>query len=89
MTNGPHEHGAFFTALSASDGRQRCSLRGTGLAPALCMLWEEEIPGGAHWSGVLRRGVVLRLIAGGADANVAALFFSRELDGTTYPEALV
>jgi urea carboxylase-associated protein 2 len=43
------------------------------------MLWEEEIPGGAHWSGVLRRGVVLRLVAGGDDANVAALFFSREM----------
>lgn len=42
------------------------------------MLWEEEIPGGAHWSGVLRRGVVLRLTAGGDDANVAALFYSRE-----------
>jgi uncharacterized protein len=42
------------------------------------MLWEEEIPGGAHWSGVLRRGVVLRLVAGGDDANVAALFYSRE-----------
>src|SRR5688572_6059861 len=26
-------------------------------------LWEEEIPGGSHWSGVLRRGVVLRLVA--------------------------
>jgi len=42
------------------------------------MLWEEEIPGGAHWSAVIRRGVVLRLIAGGDDANVAALFYNRE-----------
>src|SRR5688572_14663216 len=54
------------------------SRRGTGFALALCMLWEEEIPGGAHWSGVLRRGVILRLIARGDDANVAALFYSRE-----------
>ena len=42
------------------------------------MLWEEEIPGGAHWSAVIRRGVVLRLQALGDDANVAALFYSRE-----------
>jgi len=42
------------------------------------MLWEDEIPGGSHWSAVLRRGVTLRLTALGADANVAALFYSRE-----------
>lgn len=42
------------------------------------MLWEEEIPGGSHWSAVLRRGVTLRVTAAGDDANVAALFYSRE-----------
>ena len=42
------------------------------------MLWEEEIPGGAHWSAVIRRGVVLRLTAEADDANVAALFYNRE-----------
>jgi len=42
------------------------------------MLWEEEIPGGAHWSAVIRRGVVLRLTAQADDANVAALFYNRE-----------
>lgn len=42
------------------------------------MKWEEEIPGGSHWSGVLRRGSLLRLIARGDDANVAALFYNRE-----------
>jgi uncharacterized protein len=42
------------------------------------MVWEEEIPGGAHWSAVVRRGTVLRLLATGDDANVAALFYSRE-----------
>ena len=41
-------------------------------------LWEESILGGAHWSGVLRRGATLRLTALGDDANVAALFYSRE-----------
>jgi urea carboxylase-associated protein 2 len=44
----------------------------------MTLLWEEEIVGGSHWSGVIRRGVVLRLTAGAADANVAALFFNRE-----------
>jgi urea carboxylase-associated protein 2 len=42
------------------------------------LLWAEEIPGGTHWSGVVRRGVVLRLTALADDANVAALFYSRE-----------
>ncbi len=42
------------------------------------MHWEEEIIGGAHWSGVLRRGSLLRLTARGDDANLAALFYSRE-----------
>jgi urea carboxylase-associated protein 2 len=41
-------------------------------------LWEEELAGGAHWSAVMRRGVSLRLIARRDDANVAALFYSRE-----------
>ena len=42
------------------------------------LLWHYALPGGSHWSAVLRRGVTLRLTAGGADANVAALFYSRE-----------
>jgi urea carboxylase-associated protein 2 len=46
--------------------------------PSLELLWTEALRGGAHWSGVLRRGQSLRLIADGADANVAALFYSRE-----------
>lgn len=41
-------------------------------------LWTEALRGGAHWSGVLRRGQSLRLTAEGPDANVAALFYSRE-----------
>jgi urea carboxylase-associated protein 2 len=40
--------------------------------------WSEELPGGSHWSAVMRRGSVLRLTALGDDANVAALFYSRE-----------
>lgn len=41
-------------------------------------LWEEMVPGGAHWSAVIRRGTVLRLTAQADDANVAALFYNRE-----------
>jgi uncharacterized protein len=41
-------------------------------------LWSQELRGGTHWSGVLRRGVSLRLTAAGDDANVAALFYSHE-----------
>jgi uncharacterized protein len=41
-------------------------------------LWTEALSAGAHWSAILRRGQSLRLIAGGPDANVAALFYSRE-----------
>ncbi|HJT50976.1 MAG TPA: urea carboxylase, partial [Nitrosospira sp.] len=33
-------------------------------------LWEQHIPGGCHWSGILRRGTTLRLTdeTGGANA---------------------
>jgi urea carboxylase-associated protein 2 len=41
-------------------------------------LWTEALNGGAHWSGILRRGQSLRLTAMGPEANVAALFYSRE-----------
>ena len=51
---------------------------GRAALPAVEVLWEERLPGGTHWSGVLRRGHSLRLTALGADANVAALFYSRE-----------
>jgi urea carboxylase-associated protein 2 len=39
-------------------------------------LWEELIPGGCHWSGVLKRGQALRLIDADGGANVAALFYN-------------
>ena len=48
---------------------------GTGSGASL---WSQPLRGGSHWSGVMRRGFTLRLVAGGADANVAALFYSRE-----------
>ncbi|MEC5217074.1 urea carboxylase-associated protein 2 [Actimicrobium sp. GrIS 1.19] len=42
------------------------------------VLWEETVPGGAHWSGVLRRGTTLRLTDLNGTANVSALFFNQE-----------
>lgn len=42
------------------------------------ILWEEAMPGGAHWSGVLRRGNTLRLTDLLGTANVSALFFNQE-----------
>jgi len=50
----------------------------TDAPQAVTPMWEELLPGGAHWSAVIRRGVVLRLVAQGDDANVAALFYNRE-----------
>jgi uncharacterized protein len=42
------------------------------------ILWEEIVPGGNHWSGLMRRGTALRLtdLAGGA--NCSALFYNAE-----------
>jgi urea carboxylase-associated protein 2 len=42
------------------------------------VLWEELVPGGAHWSGVLRRGTSLRITDLKGRANVAALFYNYE-----------
>jgi uncharacterized protein len=42
------------------------------------LLWEEHLEGGAHWSGVARRGVALRLTDLEGGANVAALFYNFE-----------
>jgi urea carboxylase-associated protein 2 len=41
-------------------------------------LWTQELRGGTHWSGVIRRGLTLRLTATGDNANVAAIFYSHE-----------
>jgi len=42
------------------------------------VLWNENLPGGCHWSGVLRRGNTLRLTDLEGTANVSALFFNQE-----------
>jgi urea carboxylase-associated protein 2 len=49
----------------------------TAFSPAQ-VLWQETVPGGAHWSGVLRRGTTLRLTDVDGSANVSALFFNQE-----------
>jgi uncharacterized protein len=41
-------------------------------------LWEETIPGGCHWSGVMRRGTTLRLTDMTGSANAAVLFYNLE-----------
>ena len=49
----------------------------TQFDPSL-VLWEERVPGGAHWSGVLRRGNTLRVTDINGGANVAMLFYNYE-----------
>lgn len=41
-------------------------------------LWEVHLPGGCHWSGVIRQGMTLRLIDLEGCANAAVLFFNSE-----------
>ncbi len=42
------------------------------------LLWEELVPGACHWSGVVRRGVALRLTDLNGGANCAMLIFNHE-----------
>ena len=42
------------------------------------LLWQQSIPGGCHWSGILRRGTTLRLTDMEGGANAAVLFFNQE-----------
>jgi uncharacterized protein len=51
------------------------------LPPALSsvdVLWETVIPAGTHWSGILRRGLALRVIDLEGGANLAAMFHRQE-----------
>lgn len=48
------------------------------------LLWEESLPGGCHWSGVLRRGTTLRLTDLEGRANVSALFYNFEEKSERY-----
>ena len=42
------------------------------------VLWEEPMPGGVQWSGVLQRGTTLRVIDLEGRANVAVLLFNKD-----------
>jgi len=42
------------------------------------LLWEELVPGGVHWSGLLRRGNTLRITDLHGGANVAMLLYNQE-----------
>lgn len=42
------------------------------------VLWNEMVPGGAHWSGILRRGNTLRLTDLHGAANVSMLLYNQE-----------
>ncbi|HVY05499.1 MAG TPA: urea amidolyase associated protein UAAP1 [Burkholderiales bacterium] len=46
--------------------------------PAGPVLWEETLPGGMHWSGVMRRGTAMRFTDIEGGANVAVLFWNFE-----------
>lgn len=45
---------------------------------ASLVLWREAVPGGAHWSGILRRGISLRVTDTAGGANVSMLFYNLE-----------
>jgi uncharacterized protein len=53
-------------------------------------LWEEIIPGGTHWSGLIRRGTALRMTDMEGGANLSALFYNPEdkLERYNMPDTL-
>lgn len=54
------------------------------------ILWEETIPGGTHWSGLIRRGTALRMTDMEGGANLSALFYNPEdkLERYNMPDTL-
>lgn len=57
---------------------------GSNNVPAGPVLWEETLPGGAHWSGVMRRGTALRFTDVEGGANLSALFWNFEEKSERY-----
>ncbi len=53
-------------------------------------LWEEKIPGGAHWSFVMKRGTALRITDPEGGANLSGLFYNQEekLERYNMPDTL-
>lgn len=54
------------------------------------MLWEETVPPGCHWSGVVRRGVSLRMIdvEGGANCSMLIYNFEEKSERYNMPDTL-
>ena len=54
------------------------------------ILWDEIIPGGNHWSGLVRRGTALRLTDLNGGANLSALLYNAEdkLERYSMPDSL-
>lgn len=54
------------------------------------ILWEETVPGGHHWSGVMRRGSAIRFTDLKGGANVSILFYNMEekLERFNMPDTL-
>ena len=54
------------------------------------ILWKETIPGGNHWSGLMRRGTALSMTDLSGGANVAALFYNADdsLERYNMPDTL-
>ncbi|MCA3930299.1 DUF1989 domain-containing protein, partial [Burkholderia sp.] len=48
------------------------------LAPPPHVAWEALIPAGTHWSGILRRGLALRIVDVEGGANLSAVFHRQE-----------
>nr|MBX2837699.1 DUF1989 domain-containing protein [Gammaproteobacteria bacterium] len=40
------------------------------------LMFSDELPGGAHWSMIIRRGITLTLLDNTGGANVGMIFFN-------------
>lgn len=58
--------------------------------PPDTFLWEELLPGGCHWSGIMRRGTALRITDTSGRANLSALFVraDEKLERYNMPDTL-
>jgi urea carboxylase-associated protein 2 len=54
------------------------------------ILWEETLPGGNHWSGLMRRGTALRFtdLKGGANVSLLLYNFEDKLERYNMPDSL-
>jgi urea carboxylase-associated protein 2 len=69
---------SFAGAVCSRTGDANMSDSAEAIFDPSLVLWEERVPGGAHWSGVLRRGNTLRVTDLEGGANVAMLFYNYE-----------